>query len=60
MYVSVRHIKTVDGFTGCYRGLESKACGSILSAIATQKITDYLEINKVEEDEEDMDVELAK
>ncbi|XP_045462917.1 mitochondrial carrier homolog 2 [Harmonia axyridis] len=56
----VKHIKTVDGFTGCYRGLESKACGSILSAIATQKVTDYLEMNRNDEDDDELDVELLK
>lgn len=54
----MKHIKSVDGFTGCYRGLESKACGSILSAFATQKVTDYLEIRRIEEDEyEGSDIE---
>ncbi|KAL3275310.1 hypothetical protein HHI36_020077 [Cryptolaemus montrouzieri] len=55
----VKHIKTVDGFTGCYKGLESKVCGSLLSAIATQKVTEYLEVNR-NDDDEDEDVEIAR
>ncbi|KAK9871485.1 hypothetical protein WA026_012858 [Henosepilachna vigintioctopunctata] len=58
----VKHIKTVDGFSGCYRGLESKVCGSLLSAIATQKVIEYLEVHKNEEEDgvEDEDVEVAR
>lgn len=55
----VKHIKSVDGFSGCYRGLEAKVCGNWLSAIATQKVADYLEVNKSEEDEGE-DAEILK
>lgn len=40
----VKHIKTVDGFTGLYTGLAPKVCGNLLSAIAAQKCTEYLKL----------------
>ncbi|XP_066255989.1 mitochondrial carrier homolog 2-like [Euwallacea similis] len=45
----VKHIKTVDGFTGLYTGLAPKMCGNLLSAIAVQKCTDYLKPLELEE-----------
>lgn len=39
----VKHIKSVDGFAGCYKGLGPKVTGNLLSAVVTQKIIDYLE-----------------
>lgn len=48
----VKHIKTVDGFSGCYRGLGPKICGNLVSAVATQKIAEWLESRDKEEDEE--------
>jgi carrier protein len=52
----VKHIKTVDGLSGCYRGLGPKVCGNLISVVATQKMIDYLDLNRAEE-EEDTDVE---
>lgn len=51
----MKHIKSVDGFVGCYNGLAPKVCGNLLSAIATQKLLDYLEPPK--DDEEDFEDE---
>ncbi|KAJ8985552.1 hypothetical protein NQ317_019936 [Molorchus minor] len=53
----VKHIKSVDGFTGCYNGLAPKVCGNLLSAIATQKLLDYLEPPK---DDDELDEELTE
>lgn len=47
----VKHIKSVDGFSGCYNGLAPKVCGNLLSAIATQKLLDYLEPPKDDDDD---------
>uniref|UniRef100_A0A6P7H1S6 Mitochondrial carrier homolog 2-like isoform X1 n=1 Tax=Diabrotica virgifera virgifera TaxID=50390 RepID=A0A6P7H1S6_DIAVI len=46
----VKYIKSVDGFVGCYNGLAPKVCGNIMSAIATQKLLDYLEPPSEEEE----------
>ncbi|KAJ8919862.1 hypothetical protein NQ315_006391 [Exocentrus adspersus] len=51
----VKHIKSVDGFAGCYNGLAPKVCGNLLSAIATQKLIDYLEPPR--DDDEDFEEE---
>ncbi|ENN79830.1 hypothetical protein YQE_03653, partial [Dendroctonus ponderosae] len=40
----VKHIKSVDGFSGLYTGLAPKLCGNLLSAIAAQKCTDYFKM----------------
>ncbi|KAJ8928122.1 hypothetical protein NQ314_019348 [Rhamnusium bicolor] len=48
----VKHIKSVDGLSGCYNGLAPKVCGNLLSAVATQKLLDYLEPPKDEDDYE--------
>ncbi|KAF5306049.1 hypothetical protein FQR65_LT18614 [Abscondita terminalis] len=49
----VKYIKSVDGFSGCYRGLFPKVCGNLASAIATQKVIEHIERDK-EENEEDL------
>nr|CAI5820149.1 unnamed protein product [Callosobruchus analis] len=38
----VKHIKSVDGLAGCYNGLTPKITGNMLSAIATYRLTEYL------------------
>ncbi|XP_066148198.1 mitochondrial carrier homolog 2-like [Euwallacea fornicatus] len=57
----VKHINNVDGFAGLYTGLAPKVCGSLLSAIAVEKCTEYLKLSKLEDldDEEDTE-ELRK
>lgn len=50
---AVKHIKSVDGFQGCYRGLGPKVTGNLLSAIVTQTIIDYLAIERDEENFEE-------
>lgn len=46
----VKHIKSVDGFTGCYRGVVPKVCGNLVSAVVSQKMLDCL----ADEDEEEI------
>ncbi|KAF2893379.1 hypothetical protein ILUMI_12773 [Ignelater luminosus] len=48
----VKHIKSVDGFTGCYRGLVPKVCGNLASAVASQKMIEHMEFDKEETIEE--------
>ncbi|KAG5873024.1 hypothetical protein JTB14_012624 [Gonioctena quinquepunctata] len=49
----VKHIKTIDGFQGCYVGLVPKVTGNLLSAVVTQRLSDYLEPPNVEDDYEE-------
>lgn len=57
----VKHIKSVDGFVGCYNGLAPKVCGNLMSAIATQRLTDYLQPpNELEDLDEDTTDEQQK
>lgn len=37
IFFTVRYIKNVDGFTGCYRGLLPKIIAQSISAIAFEK-----------------------
>lgn len=42
----MKYIKSVDGFTGCYRGLLPKLCGNLACIFTTEKI-----LEKVDEEE---------
>ncbi|XP_023028322.2 mitochondrial carrier homolog 2 isoform X1 [Leptinotarsa decemlineata] len=55
----VKHIKSVDGFRGCYVGMFPKISGNLLSAVVTQRLADYLEPPSEEEnfDEESSEEE---
>lgn len=56
----VGHIKEVDGFAGCFRGLTPKLVGNILSSHFGEKIADYLNCPKLDDEKEfeDQDEEL--
>lgn len=56
MFFSVKHIKSVDGFIGCYTGLAPKLCGNIMSAVVTQKLYENLDVI----DDDDSDEELTE
>lgn len=36
------HIKKVDGFYGCYRGLAPKLTGSVLSMVLSERVAEKL------------------
>lgn len=57
IFVTVKHIKAVDGITGCYRGLVPKLCGNVASVIACQAVLDRLQLETVEEASEDSNEE---
>lgn len=44
-YFTVRYIKNVDGFTGCYRGLIPKLCAYTVSAVAFEKASKCIKFN---------------
>lgn len=41
----VKYIKSVDGFTGCYRGLVPKLCSYTVSAIAFDKTSESIKFD---------------
>ncbi|XP_053687481.1 mitochondrial carrier homolog 2 [Sabethes cyaneus] len=43
------HIKRIDGFYGCFRGLSAKIIGNLLSAHYSEKLADHLGIEKVKQ-----------
>lgn len=45
---TVKHIKSVDGLSGCYRGLTPKLVGSIVGAIGSSKVANKLGLAKEE------------
>ncbi|KRT85735.1 mitochondrial carrier protein [Oryctes borbonicus] len=51
----VKYIKSVDGLTGCYRGLFPKVCGNLVCAITTEKVLEKLqyEVNRKNDDLKD-------
>lgn len=59
-YFSVRHIKKVDGLTGCYRGLVPKLCSYTVSTIACQKTAEYLQLDVVQNEDEDEEDESVR
>lgn len=48
-FILAGHIRKIDGFYGCYRGLTPKLVGSICSMIFSEKIADRLGLEAVEE-----------
>lgn len=61
LFLAVKHIKSIDGFTGCYRGLLPKVCSYTVSTIAYDKTLEYLQPNSVEQNEnEDDEDEIVK
>ncbi|XP_075161511.1 mitochondrial carrier homolog 1 [Haematobia irritans] len=47
------HIRKIDGFYGCYRGLAPKLVGSIFSMVFSEKVADRLGLKAIEEDKDD-------
>lgn len=57
---TVKYIKSVDGFTGCYRGLIPKVCSCTVSTIACDKTLEYLQQKWVQNEDEDDENELVR
>nr|XP_012223507.1 PREDICTED: mitochondrial carrier homolog 2-like [Linepithema humile]XP_012223508.1 PREDICTED: mitochondrial carrier homolog 2-like [Linepithema humile]XP_012223509.1 PREDICTED: mitochondrial carrier homolog 2-like [Linepithema humile]XP_012223512.1 PREDICTED: mitochondrial carrier homolog 2-like [Linepithema humile]XP_012223513.1 PREDICTED: mitochondrial carrier homolog 2-like [Linepithema humile]XP_012223514.1 PREDICTED: mitochondrial carrier homolog 2-like [Linepithema humile] len=53
VFTYIKHIKSVDGFTGCYRGLMPKLCSYTVSTIACERTLEYLQTNSEQNEEED-------
>lgn len=48
----MKHIKRVDGFAGCYRGLTPKLVGSVVGVIGSKRVADKLGLEELEEKDE--------
>lgn len=55
VFTYIKHIKSTDGVTGCYRGLVPKVCSYTVSTIACDKTLEYLQSNSVEQNEDEDD-----
>lgn len=60
LFFTVRHIKSVDGFTGCYRGLMPKLCSYTVSTIACERTLEYLQTNSEQNEDEDDEEESVR
>ena len=65
LILTVRYIKSVDGFLGCYKGLAPRLCGSTVSSIVYNTLTTKYAAENITEDDltgkgEKSDVHLAK
>lgn len=47
----MKHIKRVDGLSGCYRGLTPKLVGSIVGVIGSKRVADKLGLDEIDENE---------
>lgn len=57
--ITVKHIKSVDGLAGCYRGLAPKLIGSMAGAIGSEKVLKKLGLDEIHEDDEKDEIELT-
>lgn len=53
------HIKKMDGFIGCYRGLAPKLVGSIVGSICSERIADKLGLAVVIDEDTKDDADLS-
>lgn len=65
VYKYIKYIKSVDGFTGCYRGLVPKLCAYTVSAIVSEKTAESIKLrqgesHQVEPEDDDDDEERAE
>lgn len=58
--MTVKHIKSVDGLSGCFRGLTPKIIGSVVSVIGSKKIANKFVSDLIVENEDKDDTELTE
>lgn len=56
----MKHIKRVDGFYGCYRGLTPKLVGSIVGVIGSKRVADKLGLDEIDENESKDDADITE
>lgn len=50
------HIRQIDGFYGCYRGLAPKLVGSVVALVVSERVADKLGLDKPDEIKDDLDL----
>lgn len=55
----MKHIKKVDGLSGCYRGLTPKLVGSVVGVIGSKRVAEKLGLDECDENESKDESELT-
>ncbi|KAH8232735.1 hypothetical protein KR038_002765 [Drosophila bunnanda] len=53
IFVAAGHIRRIDGFYGCYRGLAPKLIGSIVALVVSERVADKLDLVQPEDNKDD-------
>ena len=56
-FFAVKYIKSIDGFTGCYRGLTPKICASTVYTIAFEKTVKAVKFKNGCEGDENLNID---
>lgn len=56
----MKHIKSVDGLSGCYRGLTPKLIGSVVGVIASKRVAEKLGLDENDDNEGKDESELTE
>lgn len=57
---TVKHIKKVDGLSGCYRGLTPKLVGSVVGVIGSKRVAEKLGLDESDDNESKDESELTE
>lgn len=57
---TVKHIKKVDGLSGCYRGLTPKLVGSVVGVIGSKRVAEKLGLDENDDNESKDESELTE
>lgn len=56
----MKHIKKVDGFAGCYRGLTPKLVGSLVGVIGSKRVAEKFGLDENDENDGKDESELTE
>lgn len=57
---TVKHIKKVDGLSGCYRGLTPKLIGSIVGVVGSKRVAEKLGLDEDDQDDSKDESDLSE
>lgn len=60
LFTTVKHIKRVDGLSGCYRGLTPKLVGSVVGVIGSKRVADKLGLDETDENDRKDESEITE